>query len=181
MGNDSSKKANSQAQSQNQTSSHERSIDGVRRILLVHNSSTNEELQSVKNFRDALVQAAPGSIKIDKLVNIAEKSENFQGVTWLEKLNNVILIRLSTEHVQKIADTLRKNNLVDENDHLHGKVMGISFGKELPAGWPPSGSNRREQDQRDFVFGLEDENNAKAKDFTGAKLNSLVAAIMATN
>lgn len=154
------------------------SLDGVKHIVLVHHSTSKEEKNQVRSFKDALVQAAPGSIKIAKAFNIAEGTLDLSDVTWLEDLNNIILIRLTPEGIDSIKDVAIRKKYLDGNNKLHGRVLSVSFGDSLPSGWPPfAGARSLTPDQKDFCLGQQNPGDT----FDEIKMRSLVSAVMATN
>lgn len=178
MGGNTSKKAGNNTKNAVKTKPVERlhKLDGVRQVLLVHHSKTKAQRDAVRHFRDCLIQAAPGSIKVVKTVNVADQTYELQDVSWLDALNNVILIRLTPEDISSLVNVVRQRGYLDENNYLHGRVIAVAFGKSLPSGWPPSGAKRESLDLKDFCLGLGDEED----EFEDSKLSSLVSAIMAS-
>ena len=134
------------------------------------------------HFRDALTTAANGSIRVVNVVNIADGEEDsFKGLPWLEELNNVVLICLTSEAIAQLEKIVRDKRLADERGHLHGKVFSISFGESLASEWPPKGLQRGSLDARDFYFGFSDVAKLKPQDFERSEeMNALVAAINGT-
>ena len=163
-----------------QPSSRGKTLSDTKKILLLH-KSTGEQLKVVKNFRDALTTAAHGSIRVAN-VNIADgKDDSLKGLPWLEELNNVVLICLTSEAISQLEKIVREKRLADENGRLHGKVFSISFGESLAAEWPPEGLQRGSLDTRDFHFGFSEVAKLKPQDFERSeKMNVLVAAIKGT-
>ena len=155
------------------------SVNNVKYTLLLHKSSPSQ-IKTVRNFRDALVQVANGEVKITKNINLANEDamKDVRDLSWLEDLNNVVIICLSPEIVDTLAGVLRDKRFADENGHLHAKVLAVSFGKSTPAGWPPSGVSRPTVEKKDFCFGFEDGAVITPKEFEGATLNSLINTIM---
>lgn len=153
-------------------------LDGVRHVLLIHHSQTKAQENAVRHFRDCLKQAALGSIKLVKTVNVADQPDHdkLEDVSWLNTLNNVILIRLTPEDIPSLVNLVQQKGYLDENNYLHGRVIAVAFGKSLPSGWPPSGAKRESLDLKDFCLGLENEDD----EFEDSKMSSLVGAIMAS-
>lgn len=184
MGNAETKKKQQQQKTGSQPivpSSRGNTLSDTKKILLLH-KSTDEQLKVVRNFRDALTTAAHGSIRVTNVVNIAEgKDDLLKGLPWLEELNNVVLICLTSETIAHLEKVVQDNRLADENGHLHGKVFSISFGESLSSEWPPKGFQRGSLDARDFHFGFSDVAKLKPHDFERSeKMNALVAAIKGT-
>ena len=171
-------KADSQ---QSQPSSRGKTLNDTKKILLLH-KSTGEQLKVVWNFRDALTTAANGSIRVANVVNIADgKDDSLKGLPWLEELNNVVLICLTSEAIAQLEKIVLDKRLADETGHLHEKVFSISFGESLASEWPPKGLQRRSLDARDFHFGFSEVTKLKPQDFERSeKMNALVAAIKGT-
>ena len=162
-------------------SSRGKTLNDTKKILLLH-KSTDEQLKVVRNFRDALTTAAHGSIRVTTIVNIAEgKDDSLKGFSWLEELNNVVLICLTSEAIAQLEQIVRDKRLSDENGHLHGKVFSITFGESLASEWPPKGLQRGSLDARDFHFGFSEVAKLRPQDFERSeKMNALVAAIKGT-
>lgn len=156
-------------------------LSDTKEILLLHKSS-DEQLKVVRNFRDALTTVAHGSIRVSSVVNIAEgKDDSLKGLPWLEELNNVVLICLTSEAIAQLETIVRDKRLANESGHLHGKVFSISFGESLASEWPPKGLQRGSLDARDFHFGFSDVAKLKPQDFERSEMmNALVAAIKGT-
>lgn len=162
-------------------SSRGKTLSDTKKILLLHKSS-DDQLKIVRNFRDALTTAAHGSVRVTSVVNIAEgKDDTLKGLPWLEELNNVVLICLTSDAIVQLETIVRDKRLADENGHLHGKVFSISFGDSLASEWPPKGIKKGSLDARDFHFGFSDVAKLKPQDFERSeKMNALVAAIKGT-
>ena len=171
-------KADSQ---QSEPSSREKTLSDTKKILLLHKSN-DEQLKVVRNFRDALTTAAHGSIRVANVVNIADgEDDSLISLPWLEELNNVLLICLTSEAIAQLEEIVRDNRLADENGLLHGNVFSISFGESLASEWPPKGLQRGSLDARDFHFGFSEVAKLKPQDFERSeKMNALVAAIKGT-
>ena len=171
-------KADSQ---QREPSSKGKTLSDTKKILLLHKSN-DDQLKVVRNFRDALTAAAHGSIQVASVVNIADgKDDSLKGLPWLEELNNVVLICLTSEAIAQLEKIVRDKRLADESGHLHGKVFSISFGESLASEWPPKGLQRGSYDARDFHFGFSEVAKLKPQDFERSeKMNALVAAIKGT-
>ena len=178
-------KANSQKETdpqQHPLSSRGKTLSDTKKIFLLHKSGA-EQLKVVKNFRDALTTAANGGIRVTNVVNIAEGTDDFEGLPWLQlELNNVILICVTSEAIVQLETILREKRLADENGNLHGKVFSVSFGENMFSEWPPKGIQRGTLDARDFYFGFANVEKLLPKDFEKSeKMNALVAAIKGTN
>jgi len=166
---------------QSAPSSRGKTLSDTKKIFLLH-KSTGEQLKVVRNFRDALTTAAHGSIRVANDVNIADgKDDSLKDLPWLEELNNVVLICLTSEAIAQLEKIVRDKGFADENGHLHGKVFSISFGGSLASEWPPTGLQRGSLDARDFHFGFSEVAKLKPQDFERSeKMNALVAAIKGT-
>ena len=183
MGNAETKKKQQQktGSQPNAPSSRGNNLSDTKKILILHKSN-GEQLKIVRYFRDALTTAAHGSIRVTNVVNIADgKEDSLKGLPWLEELNNVVLICLTSEAIAQLEKIVRDKRLADERGHLHGKVFSISFGESLASEWPPKGLQRGSLDARDFHFGFSDVGKLKPQDFERSeKMNALVAAIKGT-
>lgn len=175
------KKHQQKTDSQPNPPSRGKTLSDTRKILLLHKSN-EEQLKVVRNFRDALTTAANGGIRVTNFVNIAEGKDDLKGLPWIEELNNVVLICLTSEAIAQLETILREKRFADENGHLHGKVFSVSFGESLASEWPPKGIDRGTLDARDFHFGFTNVEKLKPQDFEKSeKMNALVAAIKGTN
>lgn len=165
----------------NAPSSRGNNLSDTKKILILHKSN-GDQLRIVRHFRDALTTAANGSIRVTNVVNIADgKEDSLKGLPWLEELNNVVLICLTSEAITQLEKIVRDKRLADENGRLHGKVFSISFGESLASEWPPKGLQKGSLDARDFHFGFSDLGKLKPQDFERSeKMNALVAAIKGT-
>lgn len=192
MGQQESKKIKKQVQaSSNQTTDDPprgKVQSKVKRVLLLYKADVNnkQQLDIIDAFRDELVNAGLPLIKIKEKVNLStvNASSMSQDLEWLNEINNIILIRLSSDAIEDVEKIMRAKNFVNGGSLLHNKILTVSFGKTTPPGWPPSGIKRSEGgDQKDFCFKFEDECTVTADDFesTGAKktLNSIVKALAA--
>lgn len=185
MGNsDTKEKQQQKADTQNSAtsiSSRGKTLNDTKKILLLH-KSTGEQLKAVRHFRDALTTAAHGSIRVTSDVNIADgKDDSLKGLPWLQELNNVLLICLTSEAIAHLEKIVRDKRLTDENGHLHGKVFSITFGESLASEWPPKGLQSGSLDARDFHFGFSEVAKLRPQDFERSeKMNALVAAIKGT-
>ena len=179
MGNDQSKKGKVQEKSTKPSGGKSTSLS-YKRVLLLHKSGQPNQVKTVRNFRDALVQEANGEVKVAKTINLEDENavKNVLSLSWLDELNNVVVICLSEEIINSLGGVLRDKRLADENGHLHAKIVAVSFGKKAPAGWPPQGFSRPTVDKKDFCFGFDDGVVVSPKEFEGAKLNALIATIM---
>ena len=162
------------------TSTQGKTLNDTKKILLLHKSDA-EQVKVVRKFRDALTSKANGSIRVTDFVNVADGSGFAKGLPWLEELNNVVLICLTSEAITQLEKIVRDKRFADENGHLHGKVFSVSFGENLSSEWPPQGLQKGSLDARDFHFGFKDVVNLRPQDFeTSDKMNALVAAIKGT-
>lgn len=175
------KKFNIQAEPEsNGQQSQGKTLSTTKKILLLHKSNP-EQLKIVKYFRDALTAKANGSVRVTDFVNIADGGEKSISLSWLDKLNNIVLICLTSEAIEQLEKIVREKRLVDEEGHLHGRVFSVSLG-ESPTGWPPEGLEKGSLDARDFHFGFPDIETLKPRDFEESdKMSALVAAIRGTN
>lgn len=163
------------------SSTQGKTLNDTKKILLLHKSDA-EQIKVVRNFRDALTSKASGSIRVTDFVNVAEGSGFAKSLPWLEELNNVVLICLTSEAIAQLEKIVRDKRFADENGHLHGKVFSVSFGENLSSEWPPQGLQNGSLDARDFRFGFKDVGNLRPQDFERSdKMNALVAAIKGTN
>lgn len=160
----------------------------VKHVLLLYKAEADDkqQLDLVDAFHRALVNAGLPHIDIKHKVNIAQvEPSSIEDLDWLNQVNNVILIRLSSDIIADLEKIVRDKHFVDDDGVLHDKLVAVSFGKELPAGWPPKGTQRRTREQKDFWFGFENESALSRKDFKSdsAKkvLNSIVTALMAVH
>lgn len=189
MGNKGSKKTEKKISSSGSTDPPRGTVQSkVKRILLLYKADVNnkQELDLIDAFRDELVNAGLPLIKIKDKVNLSTVNATSisQDLGWLSEINNIILIRLSSDAVGDVERIIRSQKFVNDDLVLHDKILTVSFGAKLPLGWPPNGIKRPEGgDQKDFCFGFQDENALNVDDFEspGAKktLNSIVTALAA--
>lgn len=152
----------------------------TKRILILHKSSASQ-LQATRNFRDALIAKANGSVRVTNFVNVADKNEIPKSLAWLNELNNVVIICLKSEAIEEFQKIVLEKGFADHNGQLHKKVFTVSFGESLTSKWPPKGLIKGSKDLRDFHFGFSDEQNLRPQDFEGSlRLTSLIAAIKGT-
>ena len=155
-------------------------LNDTKKILLLHKSNA-EQLKIVRHFRDALTAKANGGVRVTDFLNIADRNELSKSLPWLEELNNIVLICLTSEAIAQLGKIVREKRFADENGLLHGKVFSISFGESLASEWPPKGLKKGSLDARDFHFGFSDVNKLRPQDFERSdKMNALVAAIKGT-
>lgn len=153
----------------------------IKKILLLHKSNS-EQLKVVRNFRHGLNAKANGTVRVTNFVNVADGVEIPKNLSWLNELNNVVLICLTPEAIEQFQGIIMKKGFADENGHLHEKVFTICFGEGLASLWPPKGLNRSSKDLRDFHFGFSDSEKLQPLDFEKSpRLKSLIAAIRLTN
>lgn len=184
MGNAESAKKNQQQKTVSQQRTQEsggKTLNDTKKILLLH-KSTADQLKVVRNFRDALTSKANGGVRVTDFVNIADGNEIAKSLPWLDDLNNVVLICLTSDAIAQLAKIVLEKKFADENGYLHGKVFSISFGESLTTEWPPEGLQKGTLDARDFHFGFSDVNTLRPQDFERSDtMNALVAAIKGTN
>lgn len=162
------------------TSTQGKTLNDTKKILLLHKSDA-EQIKVVRNFRDALTSKANGSIRVTDFINVADGSGFARSLPWLEELNNVVLICLTSEAIAQLEKIVRDKQFADEHGHLHGKVFSVSFGENLSSEWPPQGLQKGSLDARDFHFGFKDVGNLRPQDFERSdKMNALVASIKGT-
>lgn len=157
----------------------------IKDVLLLYRASDKKQRQVVRSFRDALIRTGQPQINICDEIDIARDVTSVKDLEWLTKLNNVVLIRLSPDAVGHIEGIIREKRFVDNSGVLNDKIMAVSFGKDLPQGWLPSGVQRRTRDQKDFCFGFEDESKLTVDDFQSGsahgKMNAIVRALVAVH
>ena len=152
----------------------------TKKIILLHNSNATQ-LQAVRNFRDALIAKANGNFDVTNFVNIADGNEIPKSLAWLDELNNVVLLCLTSEAIEHFKNIVLRKNFADENGQLHPKVFSISFGESLSSEWPPTGLRKGSRDLRDFYFGFSDVEKLRLQDFKRSlRIDSLIAAIAIT-
>lgn len=155
-------------------------LDDTKKILLLHKSN-DEQLKIVRHFRDALTAKANGGVRVSVFVNIADENEIPISLPWLEELNNIVLICLTSETIAQLGKIVREKRFADEHGILHGKVFTVTFGESLASEWPPKGLKKGSSDARDFHFGFSDVNKLRPQDFDRSdQMNALVAAIKGT-
>lgn len=152
----------------------------TKNVLFLHKSNA-AQLDTVRNFRDALILKTNGTVHVTYFVNIADENEIPESLEWLNELNNVVLVCLTSEAIQSFERIVRKKRFADENGQLHEKLFTVTFGEKLDSQWPPKGLKTGSTDLRDFYFGFTDVENIRPQDFKKSlRLNSLIAAIKAT-
>lgn len=180
MGNKESAKNIQAVPQSNGQQSQGKTQNTTKKILLLHKSDP-QQLKIVKHFRDALTAKANGSVHVKHFVNITKGGENSIRLSWLDELNNVVLICLTSEAIEQLEKIVREKRLADERGHLHGKVFSVSFGERL-TGWPPEGLTNGSLDARDFHFGFSNIERLRPQDFERSDvMSALVAAIKGTN
>ena len=131
------------------------------------------------NFRDALTTKASGSIRVTHFASIYDdKAMQTLTLEWLDQVNNILLICLTSESIPRVEQIIREKQLADESGTLHEKLFTVSFG-----GWPPDGLHRGGSlEERDFYFGFPDPENVQPQAFErSSTMAALVAAIVGTN
>lgn len=133
----------------------------------------------VRNFKNALTMKANGRIHVTHCASICDDTA-MQALTleWLDQVNNVLLICLTSESIPRVEQIIRAKRLADESGTLHEKLFTVSFG-----GWPPDGLHRGGSlEERDFYFGFPDPENVRPQAFERSPtMAALVAAIVGTN
>ena len=180
MGSDTSKpkgQQNSQSSSQPSRQAAGRILKDTKKVLLVHMSDTKQQELIVRHFRDALTHSACGSVKVEMTVNIANEKDDVKNSSWLDGVNNVILLCLKSEAIALLEQIVREKKYV-ENDRLNGKVFSVSFGGSLNSQWPPGGMQKDTDHCRDFAFNFENVDSLTPKDFERSdRMTALVAAM----
>ena len=159
-----------------------RILKDTKKVLFVHESKTKQQEIVVRNFRDALTHKANGSVKVEKIVNMANPSEKdtVKDSPWLDEVNNVILLSLKSEAISLMEQMVKEKNYVKDG-RLNGKVFSVSFGESLSSQWPPEGIQKGTDHARDFAFDFENVDCLTPKDFESSdRMTALVAAIKGT-
>ena len=184
MGNDSSKAKGKQ--NAEQQTKHVQApgtvLNDTKKVLLVYKSDTKEQELIVRHFRDALTDKANGSVKVEKSVNLANGNgnDNVKDSSWLNEVNNIVLLCLTSEAISLLEQILREKRYVQDG-RLNGKVFSVSFGASLNDQWPPGGIQKGSEHVRDFAFNFENVDSLKPKDFEkSARMTALVAAMQGT-
>lgn len=136
----------------------------------------------MRYFRDALLVKANGQIRVTHFASIYDGT-GMQDLTleWLNQVNNVLLICLTSESIPQVAQIIRAKRLADEEGTLHEKLFTVSFGERLPE-WPPEGLHRGSSEEKDFYFGFPDPESLLPRDFEASPtMAALVIAILGTN
>ena len=121
-------------------------------IFLLHNSNS-EQYEIVEQFHDALPS---GSVDVKNFVNVADGGDlKPLSLEWLNRLNNVLLIHLTSETIEEMGEIIRQRDLADKDGYLHEKLFTVTFGEKL-TGWPPQQLKRRSSAARDFYFRFPD-------------------------
>lgn len=161
--------------------SKEKIIYHIKELLILHKSNAGQ-LKVARNFRNALTMKAKGSVVVMDFINIANGNSIPHSLASLEKLNNVILICLTSESVEQFKSLILEKGFADQNGHLHDKVFTVSFGNKLDLEWPPKGLKQVSTDLRDFHFGFSDVENIRGQDFERSlRMDSLLASIRLTD
>ena len=154
-----------------------RVLKDTKKVLLVHMSGTKQQELIVRHFRDALTHSACGSLKVEMTVNIANEKDNVKNSSWLDEVNNVILLCLTSEAIALLEQIIREKKYV-KDDRLNEKVFSVSFGGSLNSHWPPAGMQKGTDHCRDFAFNFGNVDSLTPKDFeTSDRMTALVAAI----
>lgn len=152
----------------------------IQHVLLLYKAEGKEQLDLVDAFQDALVLAGDPRIDILYDINIAEAGlSTVKDLEWLNQENNVILVRLSPDIMEDLERIIREKKFAGKDNVIHDKIVAVSFGKDFPQGWPPSGMTRRVCDhQKDFCFEFEDESLLPPGGFKSASAKSTMNAIV---
>lgn len=148
-----------------------------KKVFLLHPYPSGSSV--VGNFKDALTTKASGNIHVRHFASIYDdKAMKHLTLEWLNQVNNVLLICLTSESIPRVAQIIREKRLAYESGELHEKLFTVSFG-----GWPPDGLHRGESlEERDFYFGFPDPEKVRPKEFErSSRMIALVAAIVGTN
>jgi hypothetical protein len=146
----------------------------TKKVLLVHKSDTDEQKRVVKHFRRALTSKASGSLKVED-VNVANGNDNVKDSSWLDGVNNIVLLCLTSETIPSLEQIINEKRYVQGN-RLNRKVFSVSFGASLNAQWPPGGIQK--ENNRDFAFNFENVENLTPTDFkTSDRMTVLIAAM----
>lgn len=152
-------------------------MQSIKKVFLLHPNPL--ESLVVGNFRNALTTRANGRIRVTHRASIYDDTA-MEALTleWLNQVNNVLLICLTSESIPRVAQIIREKQLADESGELHNKLFTVSFG-----GWPPDGLHRRGSlEERDFYFGFPDPEGVRPQEFErSTRMPTLVAAIAGTN
>ena len=157
-----------------------RNLRDTKKVLFVHQSKTKEQELVVRNFRDALTYKANGSVKVELIVNMADpsKKDTVKDSSWLDEVNNVILLCLKSEAISLMEQMIKEKNYVKDG-LLNGKVFSVSFGQSSQ--WPPEGIQKGTDHARDFAFEFENVDCLTPIDFESSdRMTALVAAIKGT-
>ncbi|CAB3980553.1 Hypothetical predicted protein [Paramuricea clavata] len=142
-------------------------------VLLVHKSDTDKQ-KLVNYFRRALTSKASGSLKVED-VNVANGNDNVKDSSWLDEVNNIVLLCLTSETIPSLEQIIREKRYVQDG-RLNRKVFSVSFGANLNAQWPPGGIQN--ENNRDFAFNFENVENLTPTDFkTSDRMTVLIAAM----
>lgn len=153
----------------------------TKKILLLHKSNA-AQLEVLENFHDALITRTEGTVEVTNIVNVADGKPTPKNLSWLNEMNNVVLICLTDESIELFHKIILEKGFAGQNGQLHPKVFSVTFGESLNSKWPPKGLNKGSMDLRDFHFGFSDVENIRQEDFEGSlRLNSLIASIKLTH
>ena len=180
--NSSKKKSQLPTQSQASCQTPGKTLKDTKKVLLLHKSDTKEQELIVRNFRDALRGTAEGSIKVEKMVNIANTTEiqGLQDAFWLDEINNVVLFCLKSEAISLLEQIIKEKKYAQDG-RLHEKVFTVSFGGALSHLWPPSRISNGSEHARDFAFNFEDVDSIKPNDFENSdKMAELIRSLKGT-
>lgn len=152
----------------------------IKDVLFLHKSNA-AQLRVVRNFHDALTTNTEGTVHVTNFVNVAEGKQVPKTLAWLNELNSVVLICITSDSIELFRNIIVEKGFADQNGYLHPKVFSVTFGEKLTE-WPPKGLKKGATDLRDFHFGFSDVEKIRPQDFGKSfRLNSLIAAIKLTH
>lgn len=156
-------------------------ISHVKDVLLLHNSNAAQS-KVTRNFRNAFNTKAKQTVFVTDSINIADGNSIPHSRTWLEQINNVVLICLTYESIEQFQKLIYEQGFADQDGHLHDKVFTVTFGGSLTSVWPPKGLKKGSRDLKDFYFGFSDVENISPHDFERSlRMDSLIASIRLTD
>ena len=154
-------------------------------VLLLYKAKSKAQRDIMDAFQDALEMAADGKVEIEYDINMAdiqgEVASSIKDVAWLNKPNNVILIRLSPDLISDIERIIKEKKFVEKDGILHGSIITVSFEKavDFSKELPNNGIRRLENDcKKDFCFEFGDENLLTSKDFKTPSAKSTMYSIL---
>lgn len=170
MGNKQTKKKSSVKAQAKPAVSRGKSLDNVKRVLLLYKASTesSEAQDIVDHFCDALNQVKPPgcvAIENENVLNVFkydEESVKNRTEKWLAAPNSVLIILCLGG-----KEDLSRQHFTDNNGALFTKIFPVCFGTVMPTEWPEA-----------YCLGVANpEKINRPNDFEGGGLDTLVAAI----